>query len=86
MIIFKFVLDRFGYCTEGNFGGGKHWQIWQTIKILPNFSHPIFIYATTSACLHVVITMLIFKYFKHVATGTELDEHEDKGLLEPTGP
>jgi len=30
--------------------------------------------------------MSIFKYFKHVVTGTEPDEHEDKGLPEPTGP
>jgi len=29
--------------------------------------------------------MSICKYFKCVATGTELDEHEDEGLLEPTG-
>jgi len=34
----------------------------------------------------MVIVMLIFKYFKRVATGTELDEHEDKGLSEPTEP
>ena len=34
-------------------------------------------------CTHMVIVMLIFKYFKCVATGTELDEHEDKGLPEP---
>jgi len=24
--------------------------------------------------------------FKHVVTGTELDEHEDEGLQEPIGP
>ena len=24
-------------------------------------------------------------YFKHVATGTEPDEHDDKGLPEPSG-
>jgi len=34
----------------------------------------------------VVIAMSIFKYFKHVATGTEPDEHKDEGLSEPTGP
>jgi len=34
---------------------------------------------------HVVIAMSIFKYFNCVATGTELDEHKDEGLPEPTG-
>jgi len=29
--------------------------------------------------------MSIFNYFKCVATGTEPDEHKDKGLPEPTG-
>jgi len=34
----------------------------------------------------MVITVSIFKYFKHVATGIEPDEHKDEGLPEPTGP
>ena len=25
-------------------------------------------------------------YFKHVTIGTELDEHKDEGLPEPSGP
>jgi len=50
------------------------------IKDLPNFSHAIFIlkiYVTTNECMHVVMAMSIFKYFKCVAT-----EHEDEGLPE----
>jgi len=48
------------------------------IKNLPIFSHSNFIYATTSSCTHMAITMSIFKYFKCVVTCTESDEHEDK--------
>jgi len=35
--------------------------------------------------MHVVIVMFTFKYFKHVATGIEPDEHKDEGLPKPTG-
>jgi len=56
------------------------------IKNLPNFSHPIKIYVTTSTCIHMVIVMPIFKYFNHITIGVKPDDHEDEGLLEPTGP
>ena len=34
------------YRTWENFGGGKFWQIWQTVGNLPKFSPPIFINIT----------------------------------------
>jgi len=34
----------------------------------------------------MVIMMSIIKYFKHVATGTEPDEHKDERLPKLTGP
>ena len=38
------------YCMEGNFGGGKHWQIWRMTMDLPNLFQPNFIQLKKVSC------------------------------------